>query len=153
MNKRSIKKFSGISEEDRKTLTDNVNIIYHAAASVKFDDPLPYAIKINVRSTRDVIEIAKEAKNLALFIHVSTTYCNTDKKIVEERLYPSHGNWRDAIRLAEEGEQGITDAFTQKYISPLANTYTYAKSLAEHVVVDLCEGKIPTIILRPSVGK
>lgn len=30
----------GMSLEDRQTLIDNVNIVFHSAASVKFDDPL-----------------------------------------------------------------------------------------------------------------
>lgn len=144
---------SGIKDEDRQILIDNVNIIYHAAASVRFDDPLAKAINTNVRSTRDIVEIALAAKNMSVFIHVSTTYCNTDKMVVEEKIYPPHGNWKDAIQLAEEVDQGTIDALAPKYIQPLRNTYTYAKSLAEHVVVDLCTGKIPTVILRPSVGE
>lgn len=72
---------------------------------------------------------------------------------MEEKIYPPHGNWREAIELAEQCHQGIVDAFTLKYIAPLANTYTYAKSLAEHVVEDLCRDKLPAIIIRPSVGE
>lgn len=30
----------GMSNEDRQLLIDNVNIVFHSAASVKFDDPL-----------------------------------------------------------------------------------------------------------------
>lgn len=88
-----------------------------------------------------------------MFVYVSTAYSHIDKKLIEEKIYPSHGNWREAIKLAEEGDEGIIDALSMKYIKPLRNTYTYTKSLAEHVVVDLCEGKIPALIIRPSIGK
>lgn len=84
---------------------------------------------------------------------MSTTYCNSDKKLVEEKLYPSHGDWKEAIRIAEESDRNMMDILTQKYIHPLPNTYTYAKSLAEHVVNDLCSGKIPAVIVRPSIGR
>jgi fatty acyl-CoA reductase len=30
----------GISEQDRQTLRDNVNIVFHSAATVRFDEPL-----------------------------------------------------------------------------------------------------------------
>ncbi len=30
----------GISEEDEKKLIDNVNIVFHSAATVRFDEPL-----------------------------------------------------------------------------------------------------------------
>lgn len=106
-----------------------------------------------MRSTRDLIGIALEAKHLKAFVHVSTAYCNSHIRVVEEKLYPSCGNWREAIRLAEEGDTNVTNYLTQKYINPLTNTYVYAKSLTEHVVNDLCLGKIPAIIVRPSIGK
>ncbi|KAG5861758.1 hypothetical protein JTB14_020972 [Gonioctena quinquepunctata] len=40
-----------------------------------------------------------------------------------------------------------------KFIDLLPNTYTFAKSLAEHVVNDMCRGKFKTVIIRPSVGR
>lgn len=30
----------GISEQDRKTLIKNVNVVFHSAATVRFDEPL-----------------------------------------------------------------------------------------------------------------
>ena len=30
----------GISDEDEKVLADNVNIVFHSAATVRFDEPL-----------------------------------------------------------------------------------------------------------------
>ncbi|CAG9863488.1 unnamed protein product [Phyllotreta striolata] len=141
----------GISEADRRLLIENVHIIYHTAASVRFDDFLKKAIIINVRGTREIAKIALELKNISLFVHVSTTYCNTDKPVVEEKLYPAHTDWRDAIKIAEEGDESLVNTMALKYMDPLPNSYTFAKSLAEHVVNDLCLGKIPTIILRPSV--
>ncbi|XP_050504524.1 fatty acyl-CoA reductase wat-like isoform X1 [Diabrotica virgifera virgifera] len=141
----------GISKEDRELLVNTVNIIYHSAASVRFDDFLKDAIILNVRGTREVAKLALDLKSISIFVHISTTYCNCDKLVVEEKLYPAHTSWRDAIMLAEECDQQTLETLTQKYISPLPNTYTFAKSLGEHVVNDLCQGKIPTIITRPSV--
>lgn len=36
----------GLSAEDRSMLIENVSIIFHSAASVKFDDPLEYVCLI-----------------------------------------------------------------------------------------------------------
>jgi len=58
-----------------------VNIVYHAAASVRFDDTLKDAIFLNTRGTREVAKLALETKNLEVFVHVSTTYCHTDKQV------------------------------------------------------------------------
>ncbi|KAJ8947338.1 hypothetical protein NQ314_008642, partial [Rhamnusium bicolor] len=118
---------------DRNTIINQVNIIFHVAASVRFDDPLKKAILYNVRGTMELIQLAKDLKNLAVFAHVSTAYCNSDKKVIEEKLYPAHLDWRQAIQLAEEIDEHDLEIFTPKFIKPLPNTYTFSKSLAEHV--------------------
>ncbi|XP_050513714.1 putative fatty acyl-CoA reductase CG5065 isoform X7 [Diabrotica virgifera virgifera] len=142
----------GINKEDRELLVNTVNIIYHSAASVRFDDFLKDAIILNVRGTREVAKLALDLKNISIFVHISTAYSNCDKLVVEEKLYPAHANWRDAITIAEECDPKTLQVFSQKYIFPLPNTYTFAKSLGEHVVNELCQGKIPVVITRPSVG-
>lgn len=37
----------GISEQDRQTLIDNVNIVFHSAATVRFDEPLKFKSLFN----------------------------------------------------------------------------------------------------------
>lgn len=54
----------GLSLIDRQTLTSNINIVFHAAATIKFDEVLKLAVDINVHGTKDVIELGKEMKNL-----------------------------------------------------------------------------------------
>ncbi|XP_056641055.1 putative fatty acyl-CoA reductase CG5065 [Diorhabda sublineata] len=141
----------GLSEADRQMIIDNVNIIYHTAASVRFDDFLKDAIFINVIGTREVAKLALELKQISIFIHVSTTYCNVDKPVIEEKCYNAHAYWRDAIEIAENCDEATLNGLTEKYIRPLPNTYTFAKSLAENVVDEMCRGKIPVLIMRPSV--
>lgn len=86
-------------------------------------------------------------------MHVSTTYCNTDKHEIHEILYPPHADWKKTIEVAETENPCILNALTFKYIDPLPNTYTFAKSLAEHVVNDMTKGEVPTVIFRPSIGE
>lgn len=145
--------YIGLSDKDRNILIEEVDVIFHGAASVRFDDPLTDAILMNTRGAREVANLALAMKKKPVFVHISTTYCNTDKKVIEEVVYPPHADWRKCIQLAEEEDSYTLDILTQKFMSPLPNTYTFTKSLAEHVVKDLCEGKIPTIIYRPSIGK
>ncbi|KAG5871191.1 hypothetical protein JTB14_014449 [Gonioctena quinquepunctata] len=140
-----------MSEEDRQLIINNAHIIIHSAASVRFDDNLKYSIILNVRGTREVADLASEVRDLSVFVHISTTYCNTDQKVIEEKIYPPHADWKSSIDLAEKLDENILNAMATKYIEPLPNTYTFAKSLAEHVVNDMCKGKIKAVILRPSV--
>lgn len=54
----------GISEEDRKLVIDNVSLIYHCAATIRFDETLKKAVLLNTRGTRDMLRLAKECKKL-----------------------------------------------------------------------------------------
>ncbi|KAJ8916667.1 hypothetical protein NQ315_000312, partial [Exocentrus adspersus] len=141
----------GMSAEDRAVLVEDVNFVYHIAASVRFDDSLHDAIIMNTRGTREVVLLAKQMKRLEVLVHFSTTYCHTDKPIVEEKIYPPTTDWRQAIELAEKADPRVLQVLTAKYTHPFPNTYTFTKGLGEHVVNDLCDGKIPAIIIRPSI--
>nr|XP_023019858.1 putative fatty acyl-CoA reductase CG5065 [Leptinotarsa decemlineata] len=141
----------GLSPQDKKTLIDEVHIVYHIAASVRFDDPLKDAVLMNTRGTREVARLAKEMKHLDVLMHFSTTYCNTDKQIIEEQIYPPHADWEKTIELAETLDAHALDVLSVKYIHPLPNTYTFTKSLGEHVIADLCDGQVPSVIFRPSI--
>lgn len=142
----------GISPEDKATLIKHVSFVYHVAASVRFDDRLKDAIIMNVRGTREVVVLAKQMRRLEVLVHFSTTYCHTDKKVVEEKIYPPTTDWRTAIELAERADPHVLDVFTAKYTDPFPNTYTFTKGLGEHVVNDLCGGVMPALIIRPSIG-
>lgn len=54
----------GISEKDRQTLHEEVTVVLHTAASIKFDDPLKIAVFYNLRSAREMVELAKGMKKL-----------------------------------------------------------------------------------------
>lgn len=53
-----------ISESDRRMLADTVQIVYHVAASVRFDETLRKAVLLNTRGTKLVLELAKEMTQL-----------------------------------------------------------------------------------------
>jgi len=53
-----------ISESDRGLLTDTVEIVYHAAATIRFDEALRKAVLLNTRGTKLVLGLAKEMKKL-----------------------------------------------------------------------------------------
>lgn len=77
----------GLSEENRKTLVERVSIVFHSAASVRFDEPLRKAIDINVLGTRRVLELCRDLKSCAAFVHVSTAYCFCNRNYVGEEVY------------------------------------------------------------------
>lgn len=53
-----------MSEHDRQVLKDEVSVVFHGAATVRFDEPLRTAYSINVRGTHEMLSLAKDMKNL-----------------------------------------------------------------------------------------
>lgn len=78
----------GLTTEVLHELRD-VSVIFHSAASVRFDDILQSAIILNTRGTHEVIRFALTLANLASFVHVSTTYCYPDQRFIDEKV----SNW------------------------------------------------------------
>lgn len=139
----------GLSEGDRARM-NKVSIIFHSAASVRFDDPLKYAVFMNTRGTRELIKFAESLPNIKAVLHVSTTYSNLGHPVVEEEMYPPIADWRKTIEICEKLSDSDVDILTQKYINFMPNTYTFTKNLAEHVVNDF-KDQVPLIIYRPSI--
>jgi len=54
----------GINDEDYDMLVRNVSIVFHVAATVRFDEPIRDAIIKNVRGTREVVRLSEQMKNL-----------------------------------------------------------------------------------------
>ncbi|XP_029158104.1 fatty acyl-CoA reductase 1-like [Nylanderia fulva] len=132
----------GLQPIDREMLIERVSIIFHVAASVRFDESLREAVFNNTRSTRDIC--------ILVFLHVSSTYTQTNKPVVDETLYPSDLDWREVINVAEHFDEHILKTFTAKYLGTMPNTYTFTKRLAEQVVSDYSKS-LPCVIVRPSI--
>lgn len=103
----------GISDSDFEKLK-NCSVIFHVAASVRFDDPLKKAILLNTRGTREICELARRMPQLKSFVHVSTAFIQPRNLYVEEKLYPSYGDWRTYINFAEKLDEDLLDSLMVK---------------------------------------
>ncbi|BET03107.1 Male sterility protein [Nesidiocoris tenuis] len=143
----------GISEEHRKELIENVNIIYHVAASIRFTEDLPSAVLLNVKSTYTMLEMAKQMKQFECFVHVSTAYSNIEKvgQEIKEQVYDAHLDWRDMLRLSEDPVTAdLLPSLQSKIMNGHANTYTLTKRLSEDTVREYSQ-YFPVVIMRPAL--
>ncbi|XP_039752664.1 fatty acyl-CoA reductase 1 [Pararge aegeria] len=139
-----------ISDADRQIITDEVHMVIHAAATIRFDEELKKAVLLNVRGTKLVLELAKKCKNLKLFIHISTAYCHLHEKLLEERPYPPPADPHKIIDAVEWMDEETIATITPKLLSKLPNSYAFTKALGEALAVEAME-HIPLMILRPSI--
>lgn len=63
-----------------------VSLVYHCAATVRFDEPLREAVRLNVGGTLEALKFAETLPQLRAFIHVSTFYSNPYLTRVEPKV-------------------------------------------------------------------
>lgn len=56
------------SSADRDWLIENVNFVFHSAATVKFNEPLEVATKINVQGTENLLAFVAQFRELKVRI-------------------------------------------------------------------------------------
>ncbi|KAG9508525.1 putative fatty acyl-CoA reductase, partial [Fragariocoptes setiger] len=140
----------GLSPGDIATLCREVSVVFHSAATVRFDDPLKQSIAINVIGTKNVIELCRRMRSVAAIVHVSTAYANCDKPIIEERFYPTDESPQQLMQLTEWMSESMLQALKPELLRARPNTYTYTKAMAEAYLINEAYD-LPVIICRPSI--
>lgn len=129
----------GLDDNDFKLLAERVSVIFHVAASVKFEAPLEVNMRHNVVATKELLDIACNFDKLQCFVHVSTAYSNCQLRQIDERIYPM-----------EVPEDPMAFKVTKEMLDNRPNTYTYTKAMAENIVGKYAD-KMNVVIVRPSI--
>lgn len=118
----------GLSESCFSGLASRITHIIHSAASVRFQLPLEEARKINVEGTKNVMDLARQAKlkgRLQRVAYIGTAFVSGNRS-----------------GLIKETELDCGQQFT--------NSYEQTKFEAEQYVRQL-SGELPLTIFRPSI--
>ncbi|XP_074554579.1 fatty acyl-CoA reductase 1 isoform X3 [Halichoeres trimaculatus] len=139
-----------ISPEDVERLTACINVVFHCAATIRFDEPLKHALQLNVIATQQLLSLAQQMHHLEAFIHISTAYANCNRRHIDEVIYPPPVEPKKLIESLDWMDDGIVRDITPRLIGDRPNTYTYTKALAEYVVQQE-QDKLNIAIIRPSI--
>ncbi|XP_037701158.1 fatty acyl-CoA reductase 2 isoform X2 [Choloepus didactylus] len=139
-----------ICKEDMQELLSCTNIVFHCAATVRFDDSLRHAVQLNVTATQQLLLMASQMPKLEAFIHISTAFSNCNLKHIDEVIYPCPVEPKKIIDSMEWLDDAIIDEITPKLIGNRPNTYTYTKALGE-MVVQQQSRNLNIAIIRPSI--
>lgn len=140
----------GMSEQNLLRIMNEVSVIYHSAATVKFDEPLKQSVAINIAGTKNMIDVCRKIPQLAALVHVSTAYANCDQQEVDEHVYPMEMCPEKLIEIANWLDQDTLQELKAKLLAARPNTYTYTKALAEWLLVKSARD-LPIAICRPSI--
>uniref|UniRef100_A0A336MJD1 Fatty acyl-CoA reductase n=1 Tax=Culicoides sonorensis TaxID=179676 RepID=A0A336MJD1_CULSO len=80
----------GLGDQDIQRLIEEVNIVFHVAATVRFNESLQDAANLNTLGTKRIMELCTKMTCLKSIVHVSTAYSNPLRKNVGELVYPPH---------------------------------------------------------------
>eukprot|EP00042_Codosiga_hollandica_P041548 m.370617 g.370617 ORF g.370617 m.370617 type:complete len:518 (-) comp56134_c1_seq2:44-1597(-) len=139
-----------LTQDTVDMLAEHVSVVIHSAATVKFTEKIKLAVELNVISVRRMIQLASKFKHLVSYVHVSTAYAHTNRAFIEERTYQPSFDPQKLIDVTSALDVDLAETLTPQLIGERPNTYTFTKSIAEHLMAT--EGKdLPAIIVRPSI--
>lgn len=146
---------AAISPADRLELIENVEIVVHAGADVRFAAPLLEVCRTNVRGTREILKLAKSMKRLLSFAYISTIFSHCWQHNIDETFYPAPIDPDEMIRVVEyleHNDDQVLEAVTQRLTQPWPNNFTFSTALSEELV-RLAGRTIPVTVIRPSMSK
>ncbi|CAK9831537.1 Putative fatty acyl-CoA reductase CG8306 [Anthophora retusa] len=138
----------GLSSEDRLTLVEDVQIVFHSAATLDFEADLKTTTNTNLLGTRRIVQLCQEIRDLKALVHVSSAYVNSVLTEAEERVYPTPFDVNELLIIVEKLDDATLKAETSNILKDHPNSYTFTKHLAEHEVKN---GHVPAAIVRPSM--
>ncbi|UYV79097.1 hypothetical protein LAZ67_17001123 [Cordylochernes scorpioides] len=140
----------GLSATDLYVLSQNVSVIFHCAATVRFDEPYKKAVDINLKGTKHLLNVAKKMTCLSAMVHVSTAYSFCNKSDISEEIYPEPVDPDKILEASEWMDEKLLGCLMEPLLAGRPSNYHLTKAFAEILVQKECGG-IPTAIVRPSI--
>lgn len=94
------------------SLFPQISIVFHVAATVRFDEKLKTATAINVQGPKEIVELCKKMTNLKAAVHVSTAYAQCAYRYIEERFYPAPLDYEKLMLLTDVLPENLLDKVT-----------------------------------------
>ena len=83
----------GMSQADQKILTDSVSVVFHSAATVRFDETLKLAVGMNILGTKRVVQLCHKMLKLEV-----GSYSVSSTKILLQEVQICHNRLGKSIQ-------------------------------------------------------
>uniref|UniRef100_A0AAG5DYU2 Fatty acyl-CoA reductase n=1 Tax=Anopheles atroparvus TaxID=41427 RepID=A0AAG5DYU2_ANOAO len=140
----------GLTERDHRTLLEQVHIVFHVAATVRFNEGLIEAALLNTIGTKRLLDLCDSMRQLQSLVHVSTAYSNPCRTKVDEVVYPPPMDPDQFMQCIQLLPGDVINAIAGKLQGTHPNTYTLTKSITEQLVAQYAD-RLPLCIVRPSI--
>lgn len=141
-----------LSRGDLKRVAEEVSIVYHSAATIRFTEPLKTASKLHILGTDHVVQVCKAMRNFQILVHVSSIASWSIHESLEEWIPDAPLDPLSFASKIEAMNDNDVDKIEKQMIGRFEenkwlNTYSLTKSLAENVVDSSDLSKIA--VVRP----
>ncbi|XP_033216858.1 fatty acyl-CoA reductase wat-like isoform X2 [Belonocnema kinseyi] len=146
----------GLSTQDLDLIVKEVSVVFHLAATTKFNEPFRVSVPVNVNSVMEIIQICRQCKNLKAAVYVSTAFSQCVNDYIEEKIYPMPLTYEQINKLLGIIEQrnfsGDEEVkFTKSILGKFPNTYIFTKAISEGMLNEKARD-LPFCIFRFSIA-
>jgi len=155
----------GLSDEDKRKMIDEVNFVFHCAASVRFDAAIPFNFKQNTLGSKYMVDLIKKFKQIEHYVYVSTAFVNCQVEKLEDELVDFKEDIDSIIdTLCNAKSDEEMQQLAEPYFEGRPNSYILTKALSEAYIKKHCQlsddgtnnnaqsiKKFKTYVIRPSV--
>lgn len=141
-----------LSENDRRKLIDEVNIVFHSAATVNFTGVFEKFIQQNIDGTNSMLQLCQKMIHLQSIVYVSTAYGNCHLREIKEKIYPviQDENFDSYLEHLKQNYSNLNFKKGHHSLLGRPNPYTLSKSITEWMIQERYPS-LPIIICRPSI--
>ncbi|XP_077518279.1 putative fatty acyl-CoA reductase CG5065 [Amblyomma americanum] len=139
----------GLNDVEQAALLEEVSVVFHLGATVRFNEPFKRVVAINVLGTRTVLDLSRKMSKLCAFVHVSTAYSNWTMKEIDEKVYPPPVDVQRIIEVTRSADSKTSDAMREFSVGQ-PNSYSLAKAVTESMLLGE-RGMLPVAIVRPAI--
>ncbi|XP_060601049.1 fatty acyl-CoA reductase 1-like [Ruditapes philippinarum] len=140
----------GIEQSQVDILIKEVSVVFHSAATIKFDEAMKLSVDMNIVGVQRMLELSRKLPSLISFVHISTAYANCNVNEIKEEVYPPPMQPKQLLSAVGWMDSETLDILTPKMVGSRPNTYTFTKSIAETLLKEECRD-LPVAIFRPSI--
>ncbi len=101
----------GLREKDKKIIAGKMDVVYHLAALVKFEEDLRDELfRVNFQGTKNILNLAVEL-GVKKFFHVSTAYTVGRRNIGVEALYDRAAEYNNPYEESKVQSEHLVDSY------------------------------------------
>uniref|UniRef100_A0A0A9XQ07 Fatty acyl-CoA reductase n=2 Tax=Lygus hesperus TaxID=30085 RepID=A0A0A9XQ07_LYGHE len=140
----------GIDEVSRVLLTNDVQVVFHIAATVNLQANLKKATSINVRGTQAMCRLCSKMKKIEAFVYVSTAYAHSNREEIGEVIYDAPIDADNLMKVTESLSDDQVDRITKHLLCGWQNSYTFTKAVSENLLKAYVD-RMPICVVRPGL--